>query len=128
MPMKYEQVVDQQRWGGEPAKEARPDARTGRTWRPFFTLRTWRAGRSCRTDRTRIALGTLRSRWTCIALRTLAASGQAGERQCRRQCRHQVRHAHRHVLLERATPYRRLEDQTRQPGARRTLAVAERFV
>jgi hypothetical protein len=72
---------------------------------PFFALRTWRASRPCRTDRTRIALGTLRSGWACIALRTFAAGGQAGEqrqcqRQCRRQRRRQARHAHCHILPE----------------------------
>jgi len=52
-----------------------PDARAGWTWRPFFTLRAWRTRRPCRTDRARIALGTLGSRWPLIALRTLAAGG-----------------------------------------------------
>jgi hypothetical protein len=39
-----------------------------------------------------------------------------------------VRQAHSHILPEKATPHRRLEDQTRQLGARRTLADAQRFV
>jgi hypothetical protein len=52
------------------------DAWAGRTWRPFFTLRPWRAGRPSRTDRTGIALGALRPGWTLIALRTLATGGR----------------------------------------------------
>lgn len=86
-----------------------PDTWAGRTWRAFFTLRAWRAGRPRRTGRTCIALGALRSGWALFALRTLAAASQAGEqrqrqRHCQRQGRRHLRHAHRHILPEKAAP------------------------
>jgi len=78
-----------------------PDTRTRRPGWSFFTLRTWRARRTCRTDRACIAFGTLRSGWTGIALRTLAAAGQTGK-QC--NCQSQMRHAHRHSLPRKRRP------------------------
>jgi len=100
-----------------------PDAWAGRTWRPFFTLRTWRTRRPRRANRTRIALRALRPGWACIALRALDARSQAGE-----QHRSRATRAWSYCPHRKPPRYRRLEDQTRQFGARRTLAVAERFV
>jgi hypothetical protein len=103
-----------------------PDARTGRTRRPFFTLRPWRTRRSRGTNRTCIAVGTLRSGWALIALRALAASGQASEqRQCQRQCGRQVRHAHRQFLPEKAAPISLLR-RSNCAGWRKTNAPSRR--
>src|SRR5215469_5872107 len=106
------------------------DARTGRTFRTFFTLRPRRTGRPRWTDRTGIALG--------------APGVQVGPDRPADPCRRRLGRRATPMSAPQSAPlatralsysphrepprHRRVEDQTRQFGARRTLAVAERFV
>jgi hypothetical protein len=66
----------------------------GRAWRTLLALRASRTGRTRRargTNRTLIAFGALRSRRTCIPLRTLAATRQSRQQrhcECQMRCTH----------------------------------------
>ena len=82
-----------------------PYAWARRTLRSLFTLRTGWTGRSCWSDRTGIALGTLRPSGACIALRTFAATGQSGQQ---RQCECQTRCTHFQILPRDVAPATRI--------------------